>query len=313
MAIDRVNLKSGPAKVTYDSATYFTREDIVVRHDPRWEAVPTSMHGVVDDVALDLVIPIGLRLWGAWENLTKLFPAAFLTPDIGARVYGTSDLPLVIHGKNGDLVTYHNARLTRMADLFLGVDAHRFEADAIFTALLKNNTNPEAADSYFTQQISQAYTDTTFAMTNYKRERITAAWGAVAGFTAIIAKSGWRISWDLVLAPDVVDGHGTVDMIVEGLKVRAMCIPIGPTMAQVATAANLQGTSNPLGRLSRGGATVAADLVLTGAGTSLTLKNAAIKQNATHWGVRPLRQGEVVWETTVGFTAGVAAARAVVS
>jgi hypothetical protein len=50
-----------------------------------------------------------------------------------------------------------------------------------------------------------------------------------------------------------------------------------------------------------------ADLTLTGNGGSpiIVLKNAGITEHGYAFGIAPLRQGEITWTTTRGFTAGV--------
>ncbi len=313
MSITRANIKRGTAKVTWNSATFFSRDDIVPRHNPSWVDVATSVHGVIDKARSDFICKIPLRLWGAWENLSVLFPSGVLTPTIGAGIFGTSDLPLVITGRNGDIITYQNVQLTKLANLYLGVDAEIFAADVEFTAILANIKNPEDADAYYTLS-SGSYSDTTFAKTNYKQQRYSAAWGAVAGFTAFQGHKGWNIDWDLGLEPIYNANLGTIDMAITGFSGMAKCIPVEPTMAQIETAANAgANAANLLGRLLSGGATAAADLVITGSGVSVTLKNAGISEHGYAFGAVPLRNGEITWETTVGFSAGTAAARAVLA
>jgi hypothetical protein len=114
--------------------------------------------------------------------LTTLFPASVLNPVVGTRIFGTTDLPLVIEGKNSDRITFKNAQLTKLADLFLGVDGTIFASAAEFTCLLANSTQPEAAGAYFVADTA-AYVEATaaFAKTNFKAGRVSAAWGAVTG------------------------------------------------------------------------------------------------------------------------------------
>ncbi|MFH0981475.1 MAG: hypothetical protein V2A79_08050 [Planctomycetota bacterium] len=300
--------------MTWNGITMFSRDDINVRHTPVMVPVQTSMHGVIDQVRKDLVIRIPLRLWGAWENLATLFPATVLTPRIGTRIFGTTDVPLVLASNNGgstgDTMTYHNAQLTRLANLYLGVDAPIFAADVEFTALIRNNTAPTNAAAYFTSAIGVAYSDATFVKTNFKQQVYSGVWGAVGGFTAIQAKLGWNIEWELGLEPEYVDGVGTVDMILTDFLGRARCIPIEATMAQITAASKLQDSGGGPGSLL---SLSAADLVLTGTGVSVTLKNAGMTDHGMSWGMTPLRNGEVAWETTVAISSGTAAARAVIS
>jgi hypothetical protein len=309
MAINRASIKSGPAKVTFNSATLFTRDDITCRHLPTWQELRSSMHGVLDKVATDFICRVPLRLWGAWENLSVLFPSAVTTPNIGSRLFGASDLTLVIHGQNQDRITYQNARITRLADLYLGIDQPIFAADLEFTCLIKNNTEPSAANAYYLEDTA-AYSDTTFAKTNFKQQPYSAVWGTRGGFTAATAEKGWHIGWSLDLDPCYSSCIGTYDMIIRNFAGSARCIPVEATMNQISAQSFSPGASGASGRAM--GSLLSAqsdDLVITGSGVSVTLKAAGLTEHSWVWG-GPLRNGEVAWETTVGFTTGTAAARA---
>jgi hypothetical protein len=97
---------------------------------------------------------------------------ALMNPTVGASLYGTgSDLPLVVTARNGDQVTVVNAQITKLANLYLGVDSDLFAADVEFTGLLAAGANPEDSASYFTTGVSQTFTETAFAKTNFKRLR----------------------------------------------------------------------------------------------------------------------------------------------
>jgi hypothetical protein len=310
MSIARSALIRGPGYVTWNSASFFTQADINVRHAPVWEKVPTTNFGRVDDWKKDLVIKIPLKLWGAYENLGVLFPAGLLTPVPGTSIFGASDLPLVILGRNGDQITYANAQLTKMSNLYLGVDADLFAAEVEFTALLANSTAPESSGSYFTVATGQTYADATaaFAKANYKRARCTAAWGSVTGFTSIVPQKGFALDWSLDLKPMMVDGYGTVDMTIgeDTLIANVKCIPIGPTLAQLKSNSKVEAVMGALGSGN------SADFTITGSGLSIVLKNAFMVDNGLVFGVEPLRAGEVTWRTTTGFSSGSPAAIATV-
>lgn len=278
------------------------------RHAPEWQPVASSMHGQSDKFKGDLVIKHSLMLFGTWANLSVLFPAALLNPVVGTSLFGATDQAMVIHARNGDRITYHNTVVTGLASLYLGVDSELWAAAVELTSLLKNSTDPETAGAYFTRDTA-AYTDAAFAMTNFKKCRWSAAWGAKAGFTSFIGEKGFNIAWQLDLKPQKVDGLGTVDLYVGqgGLVASCKCVPIGPTMAQIDTHQNAHAAHGAL--LSAG----AADLTLTGTSASVVLKGSALTETGTAFGVDPLRVGEVSWETTRGVSAGVASAVATVS
>lgn len=310
MSVDRASLKRGPAIVTTTLTTLrtlYTSNDILARFGPVWTAVNTSMYGQVDKIIKDRVYKIPLRLWGSWENLDLLFPSYALAPVAGASIFGTADVSWSILARNGDKITLANAQITKLANLYLGVDSDLFAADVELTAILKNSANPEDANAYYTIATAQSYSDNAFAKTNYKRSRFTGAWGALTGFTAIVPQKGFQISWELDAKPLTCDGLGTVDYTIGENVLKGMCkaIPIPNTMAQLEAQAAGQGVA--LGTLLSG---ISADLTLTGSAGApvIVLKNAAISEHGYAFGAEPLRQGEVTWETTRGFTAGAPAA-----
>jgi hypothetical protein len=308
MALSKLLLSRGPAVVTYGAATLYTNADILSRFGPVWNPVNTSMYGQVDKFIKDRVYKLPLRLWGAWESLSVLFPSYALAPQAGASIFGSTATPLVILARNGDQITYNNAQITKLANLYLGVDSDLFAADVEFTCIIGNSSGttmfpPETANAYYTVATAQTYADSAFAKTNFKRVRFTGAWGALAGFTAVIPQKGFQISWELDARPLTCDGLGTVDFTIgeNTLQGSCKCIPLQPTLAQIEAQMAAQGVQ--FGTLLSNNV---ADLVLTGNGGApvVTLKNAGATEHGYAFGIEPLRVGEITWMTTRGFSAG---------
>ena len=304
--ITRASLVRGRGYVNYNGANFFCREKISIAHAPTWEKVSASMFGPVDVYKKDLVGKINLKLWGAWENLSILFPGYIMDPIPGTSVFGSTDVPLYVQGDNGDYITYTNAAVTKVSDLYLGVDSELFAADVEFTALIGNANNPEDSGAYHTRG-TNAYSDATanFAKTNYKRVRFTAAWGSLTGFTTITPQKGIKCSWAADLKPVVVDGLGTRDMSIgdDGVIAQMKLIPVGPTIAQ------LKANSQEETRHGTLASALSADLTATGDGGHplVTLKNAYLMDNGLVFDSVDLRVGEATWETTRGFSSGVPA------
>lgn len=313
MSVTRTSLIGGPAKVTWNSATFMTREDIVVDLSPERGEVISQLHGPIDRYATDRIFRIPLLLWGGWENVSTLFPSALLDPTVGTRLLaGATDLPLVILGRNGDQITFHNATITRLANLYLGADSPIWAAAVEFTAMLASAKNPEDASAYYTIATGQSWTEPTFTLANFAAQRYAAAWGSVTGFTAFQAKEGWSIDWDLQLGYDKVSGLGTVDAYVTGMRARATCIPIGPTMANIESALV---NNAVIGKLLSAQVAANPDLVITGASpsVSVTLKHAQLANAGFNFSASALRNGTLTWETTWGITTGNPDARAAVA
>ncbi len=302
--ITRAQLTRSPAYVTWNGHTFESREKLDLRCAPKWDTVMTSMFGAVDVAKTDFVGKFMIRLWGAWENLSDIFPSYLLNYYRGISAFGVTDKPLVIQARNNDLVTIKNAAVTGMPALYLGVDNDLFAADLEFTYLIASGSNPEDAGAY-TVRGTNAYDAAAenFSKANYKRTRFSGAWGAIAGFTSIVPQKGVAISWNAKIEPVPCDGYGTMDMSVDDLIVQAKCIPIGPTAAQLKTASQEEAAMGTLG------STINADLTWAGAIGSpiVTLKSAYLKENGLVFDSKELRIGEAVWETTRGFAGGAAA------
>ena len=176
MAITRSQLVRSAAIVKKGSAVFFTRNDIALKHAAQWQDVITSMFGKVDKFKKDLVIKFPMTLWGAWENVSILFPSAVLNPTQGASLYGSSDTQWIVWARNGTRVTYTNAQITKLTNLYCGVDSDLFAADVEVTAIIGNNKNPEDASAYLVID-NTSFTDTSFAKTNFQKVRFTGAWG----------------------------------------------------------------------------------------------------------------------------------------
>lgn len=304
----------GGGMVIYDAAganaKLHFRDVLQWRPVRNWSEVPASLSGPVDKSETDRYYEITGRLWGAWESLTTLFPAAYLNPAVGTRICGNADRALVVHGRDTQKVTFHNAVLTRLANLHMGVDQSMFSADVTFSAFIRDNMNPEDANAYLTIASEAFPADTGFSKTNYKQQRYSGAWTGITGFTTITPQSGFQVEFELRLSPLNINGLGRVDMALQGLIARAKCVPVEPTQQQILDAARAQGANAALGRLLSAGS---ADLVLTGSGVAVTLYDAGLMEFGARFGSEVLRNNEVGWETTRGFTAGAADAVAAVA
>lgn len=312
MSIARSAIIGGPCKTVFNGGTFFSKDDVSYDIEMKTSDVEASMHGSrIDEVILDAFVKVPITLWGAWENLSIILPTSYTLPVIGSRIMGDADVPLVITGNDpaaaNNILTCKACGITKLPDLHLGVDKPPF-GPMEFMGVVGTGLNMEDVGSLFTPS-SGAYADTTFAYTNFKQQLYTAAWGARAGFTNFQGQKGWDITHELVLAPVMVQER-TIDYKIVAYGAMAKCMPVGPTLAQLSASTNLQvqGTNNYAGhRLGSN----ADDLIITGQnGVVVTLKNASLKSGGFKFGTTVLRNGEFAWVTSVGFSAGVAGARA---
>ncbi len=307
MSIDRSLLVKGPAKLTFKSSTFFSEDDFTLSVDPSTNDVSTSMHGKIDEAMHDVIAKCSFTPFGNWSALTVLFPSAYLSPTIGTRIMGDTDSPLVIASNNGDVYTLISAGITKMPTLYLGADKPIF-GPIEFTGVRGNTMDASDDDSLLTVATGISYSDTTFSPANYKQQSYSAAWGSVDGFDDFQAQEGWHVEFELKLEPIKINGVGTVDFSIASCQAIAKCKPYGPTGTQILAAAQVQSAA-----LGRRYGTGAADLVITGSGVTVTVKNAQLKTAGFMFGGKPLRNGEVGFVGTVAFSSGVASARAVLA
>lgn len=304
MSTTRSTLIIGPAKVVRSGTTLFTADDFQINPRISWQDKRTSMHGIVDASKDDVTVECTFTPAGIWSYRTVLFPyLGTTTPGSeksrGYRIFTGSDTPLAITSFDGSLYTLKAAAVTKMPDIILGPEASLF-GPVTFTGVVQDATEPEASDSIYSIG-SASYSDATFDPTALVKQRYAAAWSGKTGFTAFQAQTAWTIQSALTVQPVRVQGY-TREMTIDSMKFMAKCIPVGPTGAQIDAALAAQGSGATEGsRLSAG----AADLVISGSGISVTLKNAALREAGYVFGGTPLRNGELGWETTIAFSSGV--------
>lgn len=307
------NLILGPGYLNWNSANFrFAEGGLRVKLIKNQREVSAEEFGRFDTVQTDRRYEISGRLWSGWENLSSLYPAAVLTPVIGTKLFGTTDVPATLNGQDGSRFVGHRMKVTSLASITPGVESELFAADVVFTGLLKSTaTSPADANGYFTESTGQAYTAPAFVPGNFRAPVISGAWSGKTGFTAFNFRKPPQIDFKLALdyEPCYVDGYGTLDAILDGFEGSCKGMPIVPTLAQALTQQNFQGQA--LGVLQ---STVAADLVISGASFSTTLYSAFIADgDGMAWARKNHRIGDLTWRTTVPFSAGLPTARMAVS
>lgn len=311
MSLTRSQLARSIANVTWNGATLYLsdRSDLNLVFEPTFDSIGTGSHGRIDEVVKSRVYKIPLTLWGGWESLSVIFPSFLTNPVMGDSVFGSSDLPLVVQAKSGKKITFANAQITKLGDLFLGVDAEIWAAAVEMTAIIADGANPEDSGAYYTIGTG-TYSVSGFTRGNYNRQRWTGAWGAITGWTSFVAQKGIKVNWSCDLQPLAVDGYDVRDFTVGPKTVMASAsfIPIGPTDAQVKSNAFSDATA--LGALA---SSKAAALVLTGGSNSVTLNQAFLAKHQESFGATPLIVNECTFRTVRGLTSGAATAVAAVA
>ncbi len=297
-SINRTSIITGPALVTFAGQIFWSKGDITLKPNNKNFKVGTSAFGDMEERTQDKSIEVSFEPDGRFTAGLAAVLWPYAATAIGASIYGGSDRALVVHSRAGTKVTVHNAALTKMPDLRLGV-SKTIQGSVTFTGLLKNSTDPTNAAAYYTVASESYPGDTGFDIVDIKTLAYGSEWGASAPWDSFLTQEGWEVSFDLSLAAQMVDGLGTVDMSLQSLGVTARAIPVGPTEAQILTA---------MGNTRALGASIASadDLIVSATGLYFSLSKAGLRSAELGYGAERKRAGQLEWLATRTVTSGVA-------
>lgn len=247
--------------------------------------VPSGMFGTIDQFVTNKSFRTTLTPAGqiTANMITSLYP--WLNPTIGDSIFTGTDVPLKLHSKAGVLLTLLASAVSKMPDLILSPRKTAL-GQVEYMSVLKSNGNPATDEHYYTVA-SSAWSDTTLATSDIRRLTYVGVWGSI--IATIITEDGWTVSFDTSLKEQGIDENGTVDAYLTDVKVMAKCRPVNLTEAAILTALRIQSTGAAIGTSFRRGT----DLVITGTGTVVTIKEASLVEGPLNWGSATLRAGEI--------------------
>lgn len=297
-SIARTAIISGPALITYNSQKFWSKGDVSLKVINDRFDIQTAHFGKVDERFSDRKIEVSFEPAGAFTAGVAAVLWPYASTAVGTSIFGASDTALTINGRDGRQIVVHAAAVTQMPEIKMGV-TQTLIGSVTFTGLVKNNTDPTAAAAYYTESAVAYPGDTGFDVSQILTKAYSAAWGASAPWSSFVAAEGWTISFDLQLAPQMVDGIGTVDMTFSSLGVNASCIPVGPTQSDI--------LSKVAGTAGLGASIATADhLNISATGVYVRLYRAALSESGLTYGNTAKRIAETTWIATRGVTAGTA-------
>lgn len=302
--MNRTNILRDPGQVTFGGATFFSGEGpITVDVSEAILRPPSDGFGPLDPRGGSRVVEVKMPLVGEFESLGVLFP--YHSTAIGTDIFGSSDSALVVYGRtSGRKITIHNAAVTGMPTLRLGHDKTIF-GGVTFTGLLRKDYTPQSANAYFTETSDTYPGDSAFSAAAIKTLGYQAAWGGSSPWDVFHTADGWEVANAIETDPVFADGLGEIGRTLKSVSAEAKCTPIGPTVADILTARELQGngTTNYLGA-----AKTLTNLNITNiAGGSLVyirLANAIMETSGFNWGASANQIGECVWRASRTVTSG---------
>lgn len=279
----------GPCKVTDNGTVIYFEDDVQLIPNPVYRDVKNALTGQEDGTLVDMTWTLRGRPMAIWDSgyRAALLPTAYTNFTVaGSRIIGAANRTVQVDGADGERYVLHRAALTKMPDLFLGLNDALY-SEVEWTAFIKTAAAFTDADAFYTQSTGQTWSQSDFP-TGHQEAICTGAWGAVTGWTTVYSEDGFRVSHELGLTP-VKQGNVTVDMKIASYRAGAMFKPQGPTSAQLLSALQTQGASKGIGTRR---STNAADFVITGSGISVTLKGVNVNRGQFQFGAVPNRHGE---------------------
>lgn len=294
MAIRRTSIIRGPGTVVYGGKAFFDASGISAEIESATSEIPSSISGSIATIKTDQTGKIRFTPCGqlAADLLALLYP--YGSPTVGSSVCGSADRPLVVHSLAGTKVSFVNAVLSKMPEIFLSPIRTAF-GSAEFSAALGLAKAPGDADAFY--KVEQADYDSGAP----DPEGITGVQyaGTFGGLSIPDTLEGWTITPEVTLEPVTVDSVGTIDWTIAGVSCTATCTPVGLTEAEILAALPVSGARGSM----IGGES---DLVVSGAGgLKVTLMNASLVRGPLQWGTSTLRAGELGFTAHRSFAGGV--------
>lgn len=302
MGIDRSNVVRGPGTVDMNGVQIFDNDVINLDWGLETMKVRTSVHGDVDTWKTDVTSRLTFTPCGRLTSniLGKMYPHG--TPNIGASIFGASDVPTTVHSTAGKKKLIHATALIGMPSLKLSSKATAFASNAEVMGLIRNTMDPTDANSMFTS--SEEEWSGSFDTDDIKGGLYIGTWTDGVSPLTIYTEDGWDVEFEMNITYFYADGIGTYDAQLDGVTVRAKCTPVNLSESEVEDNMKIQGDGAGLGKSMRPGKTLTVEA--TGA-LSVVLQEAALMEGPRRWGSGVLRNGQIGFEAHRKLTGGVPA------
>ena len=293
MNVKRDKILSGPGSIGWNSINLLSQEDINVDFISEFEAIKSSAFGPIRHQFKDGRVEVSLSPLN-FTSLATLYPYA--TKMFMDRIYGTTDLPLVVTPRNGAPVTVVNAQITKLPGIKYAAKGSMLKA-MMFTGLLAYNTDPATLANWYTVgSVGSNATLAGYDLTKIFNSRYSLVWN---GLTILADDAGFDVEFDLKLDHIKGDVTPTIDMAFVELVCRIKFTPITVTNATPTTGEAQYIGSLPFGTQIGADPTYSSAVISgdTSGDQTFTLANAYVSKGQLRYG-KNLRQGPVTIEQT---------------
>ncbi len=300
--IDPSLILKGPCKITHNSVTWLSTDDVKCEYVPSEFDISADAHGKVDTRRHYGYYKVSFTPIGTWALLGVALHG-LAGRAIGENVLSddyTDALVISPLTGGGQKITLARAALTKCPAIRLGVKNQFFSGPVEFTAiqpvsgsLIAHASNTIAAASFdpatiITRHWSNHWdTDPDTPTSNHP-------WNGME------TQDGWTLNFETTYSETVVDGCGLVGMTIADQTLTASCRPVTVTEAQITTALRSVAMTpgDSLGALGYKMRWTYDTLVLES-------PNMGLATGMHHFGTRELRPGTLTWKARPAFSSGV--------
>lgn len=264
--------------------------DVMVATNP----VSTSLYGKLDEWVHSRQGEVSFRPGGELSStiIAGLFP--YQNPNLGASIYGATDVPLIVHSKKGTKIIFSRAAVVGCPSLTLSPTRVAFSGSAKLRCLLASGAGPTDSNALLTPPASVVFAaaDYPFDVTTVKGGNYIGTYVTTPTPLVINTAAGWQVDMSVGTDPVNTDHEGLVDETLKEVSVIAKCQPMGLSEADLLALlpyASAQGASMRTG----------IDLTITAGVSSgalaVTLHNVCVLQGPLKYGTTTLRLGEIAF------------------
>ena len=299
----------GPAKIEYNSATFFTKEDISIDSEISRVQIRTSAYGVMSERSDSVLVRTSIVPDG---QLVAAHVAAFwphLVSLPGTDIHGGgSDVNAVFTGSDAAVHTIVAAGVHQMPNLVLSA-VQSMIGSVELVGVRKNTQAWSVAAGMQIIAGSGTFEDALFTDALIRTQVYTADFtnddaGPAApytGFDDFGTQDGFHVEFPMEISPISVDSEGILTYKLRSVGCIVRCIPVGPTPVNIQLA--IEANAGQSRGATFGGS---GSMIISGADTfRVTIPKCAMFKNSFRFGSsdNALREGEVAWVAQRTFAA----------
>lgn len=324
MGLTRASILRGPAKIVYDSTSFWTPDDIAVDYDPGFVDVKSSMFGPRLDALVvnpKITVTFTPHMFSTTGPATPaqatvsgvLVPSIFLNGYFGTAYIGAgNEKTLTIWASSGEQIVIKNAVITKPPTLTYAADKPIFGPVTVTGICCTTSSDIVlGANALFDE--STGASDPGLAavgVPSYLQKRYKCVVGTLTGFTEMFGENGWSVEFNPSWKERMIQGL-TVDYELTGMEIIVKGVPTGPTMAQALTLFAIGGDGGATwlqGALMTGQQSTHDITIVdpTGPTTVFSLRKPVIRALGTRFGYETLRLSELSFHATLRLNAGAA-------